>query len=610
MLAFQESSVRKQPRDDAAADARRAVRRRTVSLARQVWELAKADARRASDMLTNSLILQKWEYPLIIGNPMMKVECRGDRLVRLINEGLAYLDVNGYERSSQQRLFHRAFMQSSYKMLYGDELHKHLVRILEENNVCELRTEVACTTPRRFGKTFSIAMWCATWLVVGADHDSSIYSTSSRVSKMLLQLIIHMAGILQVKFGGAITTVDKNEFVFYRTDAGYENSVHAYPAKSETLRGTGTKKTMGTVVLEEAAYIPPDVTTSIVAPTLTRDNVNLLAISTINSDDVTMKGFMNARYADGRSVMLCLNFSLVCAECKATGREETCKHLMGELPHWSSSAQHTKLDAMLKDAKETLQREIKGLDISENTKPAFNTQSVRVLRDDDLSVVPTPVPCPVLFCTIDPACGGAGSSFALVTCAYVASFCVVVGGEEIGSSSDTDRKNAILEHFRALRARTEFAGCTIVVCVESNLGAEAENYCNFLRERGVVNLVIMREDNERDGWRTTHETKKMGVIRMNSILNERRLKFCRNITRVSSRNPENTPQQLREHIIEQLQAYMRIVLPKKNFWDDEKEKFSGKLGGRDDLAIALQMSLLIFERFKARQRDGVYRIVA
>jgi hypothetical protein len=227
---------------------------------------------------------------------------------------------------------------------------------------------------------------------------------------------------------------------------------------------------------------------------------------------------------------------------------------------------------------------------------------LRVLEDDELSTVAAPLPVQqLLFVTIDPACGGAGSSFALITCCYVGDRCIVVGGEEIGSSSDTERKQAILEHIRALRSRSEFAGCTIVVCVESNLGAEAENYCNFLREKRVPNIVIMREDHDRDGWRTTNDTKKLGCIRMNSVLNDRRLKFYSQMTRVASKQPEHTPAQLRATIIEQLMAFMRIILPQRNIWDDIKEKFSGKLGGRDDLAVAMQMSLLVFERFKARR---------
>lgn len=604
MNAFLQSGRFSQP----AALVKRAIEekpeeeRRYVSFASSVLLVAKKDARNASNALTNSLMLRKWEYSLLANNPVLKSECQGDLLVRRINDALSYLDCHGYPRSSHQRAFHRAFMQSSYKMLYGEELHRHLVRLLEENGVSEFRTEVACTTPRRFGKTFSIAMWCASWLVVARGHDSSIYSTSSRVSMMLLQLIITMAKILMKKFGGQISEINKKEHVYVRTDEGFENTCHAFPAKAETLRGTGTKKDMGTVVLEEAAFIPPDVSTSIVAPTLTRKNVNMLAISTINSSDVVMKGFMNAKYADGRSVMLCLNFALVCKDCRASGREETCTHLLGELPHWASASQHIKLNAMLKDANETLQREIKGLDVSESTKCAFNAQSLRVLQDADLGTYSAVLPVqPVLFCTIDPACGGAGSSFALITCCYFADKCIVVGGEELGSSSDMDRKHAIVEHFSEIRSRPEFAGCIIVVCVESNLGAEAENYCNFLRERSVKNLIIMREDKERDGWRTTNDTKKLGVIRMSSVLNDRRLKFYRHLTRVCRKQPEHTPQQLRERIVEQLQMFMRIVKPRKNFWDDTKEVFSGKQGGPDDLAVAMQMSLLIYDRFISRR---------
>ena len=178
-----------------------------ASFAHDVLNIAKRDANEASRALANSLVLQKWEYPVLSRTPAMKVESKGDRMVTRINEALAFLDENGYERSSQQRQFHAAFMQSSYKMLYREELHRHLTRLLRENRCSELRTEVACMTPRRFGKTFSIAMWCAAWLVVAQDHDSSIYSTSSRVSKMLLNLILHMAGILQQKFGGSITRI-------------------------------------------------------------------------------------------------------------------------------------------------------------------------------------------------------------------------------------------------------------------------------------------------------------------------------------------------------------------------------------------------------------------
>ena len=243
-----------------------------------------------------------------------------------------------------------------------------------------------------------------------------------------------------------------------------------------------------------------------------------------------------------------------------------------------------------------------GLDVSEQTTPAFNNRSVRVLEEDALSIIAAPMPWQgMIFITIDPACGGAGSAMALISCVYVADQCIVIGGEEVGTGSkDMDRKNVLLEHIYELRNQNEFAGAKIIVCVESNLGAEAENYCNFLRAKDVPNLILMQEDHEKDGWRTTNDTKKIGVIRLNQILNERRLKFYQNMVRVSRKEKENTPDQIRLRISEQLQAFMRFVLPQKNIWDDVKEKFCGKLGGRDDLAMAMMMSVLIFERFKAR----------
>lgn len=194
-------------------DARKRKRNRFVSLAKRVQTVAERDARNASNSVTNSLILETWEHSLLQGNPLVKTEGHGDRLIKRINEALRYLDENGFERSSQQRLFHRAFMQASYGQIYGADLHKNLVRLLEQDNISELRTEVAITTPRRFGKTFSIGLWCAVILVLFDGHDSSIYSTSARVSKMLLQTTLRFVYILQSKYGGTIVGVDKNEYV-------------------------------------------------------------------------------------------------------------------------------------------------------------------------------------------------------------------------------------------------------------------------------------------------------------------------------------------------------------------------------------------------------------
>lgn len=394
-------------------------------------KLAKRDTERAAQRLLDATVLQKWEYPLIENAHRLArsahVDCEGDTVRKEMERALTYLDDHGFERSSHQRLFHRAFMMSSLEQMYRGDLNRNLVRLLREYGTSELHSEVAIMTPRRFGKTWGVAMWCAAEIIVKRSHDDLIYSTGARVSKMFLQVILRMIRVLLQEFGGNITSINKNEECVFETSIGYENSVHAYPAKSDTLRGTGSKRRTGSVILEEAAFIDPEVSLAIVAPTLTRKYVNLIAISTINREDVVMSSFMTAKYPDGRAVMMTLNFSLVCEACRDAGRAETCQHRMGDLPPWSSVQQHQKLNALMKQSQEVLQREIRGYDMSENTRPAFNAAAIAALSDPEIGTLKAPLRTQShVFVVIDPACGGANSSMALVSMVFVHNKAVVL----------------------------------------------------------------------------------------------------------------------------------------------------------------------------------------
>jgi len=403
------------------------VRLLPLTFAERTRRVAKRHAELAALRLLDAAVLRKWEYPLVESmHNGVNVECEGDLLVKDVHKALAHLDNNGYERSAHQRLFHRAFMMASLEQFYRGDLQRNLVRLLSDFGVSELHSEVAIMTPRRFGKTWGVAMWAASMLVMGRDHDTCIYSTGSRVSKMMLQTIMRMVRVLAAKFGGNIVSINKNEECVFETAAGYTNSIHAYPAKSDTLRGTGSKRRTGTVILEEAAFIAPDVSLSIVAPTLTRKYVNLFAISTINKDDMVMSSFMTATYPDGRAVMLSLNFALVCSACRESGRADTCQHMLGDLPHWSSTQQHQKLAALMRQSQETLQREIRGVDISENVRPAFNAAAIGALNDAVMGTLRAPLRTQShVFVTIDPACGGSNSAMALVSFVFVDNMAVV-----------------------------------------------------------------------------------------------------------------------------------------------------------------------------------------
>jgi len=173
-----------------------------------------------------------------------------------------------------------------------------------------------------------------------------------------------------------------------------------------------------------------------------------------------------------------------------------------------------------------------------------------------------------------------------------------VGGEECKSRSSEARQALIHQHIHTLQRRKEFVGAKIVFCAEANLGAEAQHYGNYLRGKRVNNLIIMKEDKEMDGWRTTNMTKKAGYLRCNEILNERRLKFYEHMHTVEGSAVEG--QSLRERIVMQLRAFVRIVEKQKKVWMQNKEVYTGKLSGDDDLAMVVQMALIVYETYKMR----------
>lgn len=146
-----------------------------LSFTNRVRKAARVEKERAACTLLDAQIRQKWEYPLLENSHRLAnsahTDCEGDELVKRVSAALAHLDENGFERSSHQRLFHRAFMMASLEQFYRHDLQRNLVRLLREFGASELHSEVAIMTPRRFGKTWGVALWAACMLVMGRDHD-------------------------------------------------------------------------------------------------------------------------------------------------------------------------------------------------------------------------------------------------------------------------------------------------------------------------------------------------------------------------------------------------------------------------------------------------------
>jgi hypothetical protein len=115
----------------------------------------------------------------------------GFQRMELMNTSLCSLDRCGWSRSFHQRQFHNDYLRACARIFFKTEApgaferaHK---RILEKFSWDSLPQEICISTPRRFGKTISISMFCAALIFCTAGVECSIYSTCKRISQKLLR---------------------------------------------------------------------------------------------------------------------------------------------------------------------------------------------------------------------------------------------------------------------------------------------------------------------------------------------------------------------------------------------------------------------------------------
>lgn len=97
-----------------------------------------------------------------------------------------------YLRSKGQRTFHKAFIGACLRKIFGTDIYRNLSRLLVEYDLDELRSDVIICTPRRFGKTMSVALFVAAYILTQPDAEISIFSTGRRASRKILALIWKM----------------------------------------------------------------------------------------------------------------------------------------------------------------------------------------------------------------------------------------------------------------------------------------------------------------------------------------------------------------------------------------------------------------------------------
>lgn len=120
----------------------------------------------------------------------------------------------GVGRAAHQVMLHEKFIQSCLPHIYGAEWEYVQQEVLERHRLTKIDHEVMVITPRRFGKTWSVAMVVAALLLCVPGIRISVVSTGSRASSSLKETVVKFIEKSTIHNGKSRIIVNNKEELF------------------------------------------------------------------------------------------------------------------------------------------------------------------------------------------------------------------------------------------------------------------------------------------------------------------------------------------------------------------------------------------------------------
>ena len=115
--------------------------------------------------------------------------------LRTLRTLLSIVDDRGFERSPHQMAFHSSFERCVSRVIYKKDWATARPAIMKHNGWNKCSSEVLISTPRRFGKTFSIAIFAAC-LALSFGCEIVVFSPARRASRKLLERMVEFIRLL------------------------------------------------------------------------------------------------------------------------------------------------------------------------------------------------------------------------------------------------------------------------------------------------------------------------------------------------------------------------------------------------------------------------------
>jgi hypothetical protein len=101
-----------------------------------------------------------------------------------------WLDHLGLKRHIHQIRFHEHMIKASLSKIYETEWETQYESIMKTFDIEKMKRELLFSCPRRFGKTFSVALYCAAYMLSVPNCQVAVFSTGKRTAKKLMMLIL------------------------------------------------------------------------------------------------------------------------------------------------------------------------------------------------------------------------------------------------------------------------------------------------------------------------------------------------------------------------------------------------------------------------------------
>jgi hypothetical protein len=118
-----------------------------------------------------------------------QTECAGDRIHADINRRLDIVDDLMFDRSNDQRKFHETIIIGNLQNIYKTEFNMNVTRIMTEMAIDIIRKYLLIIAARRTGKTTTIGVILAIFMLAIPGVEIAVFSSCTRLSVNMLNLV-------------------------------------------------------------------------------------------------------------------------------------------------------------------------------------------------------------------------------------------------------------------------------------------------------------------------------------------------------------------------------------------------------------------------------------